>query len=648
MSVSSFSSQAISDYQHDFSIKDAKRIYNIDQWGSSYFDLDEDGDVIARPFGMLGTPAIKLVDITEALKNAGLRLPALVRFNNILHSRVEHLCRAFDNAITELNYQGGYTAVYPIKVNQQRRVVEELLNTDERNNKRLGLEAGSKPELLAVLALSSESPSLIVCNGYKDREYIRLALLGEKLGHKVFIVVEKQSELSMILEESQKLNVRPRIGVRARLMSIGKGKWQNSGGEKSKFGLTARQVLAVVEGLRTEGMLDSLELVHFHLGSQIANIHDIQRGLRECARFFQSLYEAGAPIQVVDVGGGLGVDYEGTRSRSQCSTNYSMPEYANNVVAAFHQLCESQGIPHPHIISESGRALTAHHAVLITNIIDEERQLTSTLPARSDSDAQLDVLWNTYEWLQQPAEPRLIAEYYHDLTQAFHDLQDRFVFGDASLEKRAEGEAVYIAACHQLRGLLDDRNRSHREILEELNEKLADKLFVNFSLFQSLPDAWGIDQVFPVMPLSGLNTLPTRRGIVQDITCDSDGRFDLYIDGQGTETSLQLPDWKRDQEKLLGMFLIGAYQEILGDLHNLFGDTDTVDITLKTSGEWSLGQCLPGNSVAQVLGYVNFDIGDFRRRYQQQLENSQFSQEERDMFLNELEAGLEGYTYLEG
>ncbi|ANF56860.1 biosynthetic arginine decarboxylase [Halotalea alkalilenta] len=630
-----------------FAPLDARRTYNIDQWGSGYFDVDAEGDVLVRPKGEAGTPAIKLTELTRRIEAVGLRLPVLVRFSNILHSRVEHLCRAFDRAISELEYQGGYTAVYPIKVNQQRRVVEELLATPERGRGRVGLEAGSKPELLGVLALSSESPSLIVCNGYKDREYVRLALMGEKLGHKVFLVVEKSSELSLIIEESRNLGVAPRIGVRARLMSVGKGKWQNSGGEKSKFGLTARQVIEVVERLRAEEMLDSLQLVHFHLGSQIANIRDIQRGLRECARFYQSLREAGAPVEVVDVGGGLGVDYEGTRSRSHCSTNYSMPEYANNVVAAFHQLCETHGLPHPHIISESGRALTAHHAVLITNVIDEERQLAPTLPERSQGDVQLDILWNSYEWLAEPAEPRVLAEYYHDVLQAISDLQDRFVFGDVSLELRAEGEAVYMAACHRLRGRLDPRNRSHREILDELDEKLADKLFVNFSLFQSVPDAWGIDQIFPVLPLTNLDEPPTRRGVIQDITCDSDGRFEMYVDGQGIESTLPLPDWDDDGEKLLGMFLVGAYQEILGDLHNLFGDTDSIDVAVDAEGQWHLGAPVNGDSVAQVLGYVNFDVAKLRERFKRQLLRSELSASDRGTFLDELEAGLEGYTYLE-
>ena len=625
----------------------ARRTYNIDQWGSGYFDVDARGHALVRPFGDSGTPALSLRELTDQLVDAGLRLPVLVRFTDILHDRVEKLCEAFDLAISEQKFGGHYTAVYPIKVNQQRRVVEELLATPERGRGRVGLEAGSKPELLEVLALSSETASTIVCNGYKDREYIRLALMGEKLGHRVYLVVEKYAEVQLILEEARHLGVSPRIGVRARLMSIGKGKWQNTGGEKSKFGLTAAQMLDIVGQLKAEGQLDALQLVHFHLGSQIANIRDIQRGLRECARFYQSLYQAGAPVSVVDVGGGLGVDYEGTRSRSFCSMNYSMREYANNVVAAFRQLCDAEGLPHPDIVSESGRALTAHHAVLITNVIEEERQRAPALPPRTEGDPQLDTLWQALEGLSQQPEARQLLEYFHDLSQAMSELQDRFVHGSATLAHRAEAESVYMAASQTLRHQLDARNRAHRDTLDELDEKLADKLFVNFSLFQSVPDVWGIDQIFPILPLTSLDKPATRRGVIQDITCDSDGRIDQYVDGQGIETTLPLPEWEEGEPRLLGMFLVGAYQEILGDLHNLFGDTDSIDVQLGHDGQWQLGTRIQGDRVADVLRYVNFDVDRLRERFRHQLLRSDLSGSDRALFLEELEAGLEGYTYLE-
>ncbi|KXS39920.1 biosynthetic arginine decarboxylase [Modicisalibacter tunisiensis] len=627
---------------------EARRTYNIDQWGSGYFDVDSQGRAIVRPLGDESPgPALPLDALVDQLREAGLRLPVLVRFTDILHDRVEQLCAAFDTAMREENFHAGYTAVYPIKVNQQRRVVEEILATHERGRDRVGLEAGSKPELLAVLALSGDGPSLIVCNGYKDREYIRLALMGEKLGHRVYLVVEKLSELPLILEEARSLGVTPRIGLRARLATVGRGRWQNTGGEKSKFGLTTSQILEVVAHLREAGALASLQLVHFHLGSQIANIRDIQCGLRECARFYQSLRELGAPVDTVDVGGGLGVDYEGTRSRSFCSANYSMLEYARNVVYAFRLACDEQDLPQPHLISESGRALTAHHAVLITNVIGEERVGETPPPRQTEGDPQVDELWRVHDLLKRQVDPRGLVEAWHDLVQAIGELHERFVMGLTGIAARAEGEAIYFAACAQLRQRLDTRNRAHREIIDELAEKLADKLFVNFSLFQSLPDVWGIKQVFPVLPLNGLDRQPTRRGVIQDITCDSDGRIDRYVDGQGLEATLPLPEWRDDDEKLLGLFLVGAYQEILGDLHNLFGDTDAVDAALDENGRWRLSNIQLGDRVADVLRYVNFDAEVLRARLDAQLAASDLDDAERAHFMDDLAAGLDGYTYLE-
>ncbi|GHE22130.1 biosynthetic arginine decarboxylase [Halomonas urumqiensis] len=633
----------------DNPVQRARRVWNIDQWGSGYYDVDDAGNALVRPLGSEAEgPALPLSELVTELRRANLRLPVLVRFSDILHDRVEQLCAAFDTAMAEEHFSGGYTAVYPIKVNQQRRVVEEILATQERGRGRVGLEAGSKPELLAVLALSGDGSSLIVCNGYKDREYVRLALMGEKLGHRVYLVVEKLSELPLILEEAESIGVKPRIGLRARLASVGRGRWQNTGGEKSKFGLTASQILSVVDQLRDADALDSLQMVHFHLGSQIANIRDIQGGLRECARFYQSLVELGAPVDTVDVGGGLGVDYEGTRSRSFCSANYSMLEYARNVVYAFRQACQEQNLPEPHLISESGRALTAHHAVLIANVIGEERISEQAPERRVEGDPQVNELWRVHDLLHAQVEPRGLVEAWHDLVQSMGELHERFVIGMTDITARAEGEAVYFAACAKLRKRLDTRsNRAHREIADELAEKLADKLFVNFSLFQSVPDVWGIQQIFPVLPLTGLNREPERRGVIQDITCDSDGRIDGYVDGQGVETTLPLPEWREGEEKLLGFFMVGAYQEILGDLHNLFGDTDSVDAALDGDGNWVLSEVLQGDTVAQVLSYVNFDAGVLRDRLAMQLRGSGLSSAEQRRFLNDLSEGLAGYTYLE-
>ena len=627
--------------------QDANRVYNIRHWGSGYFAVNTAGRVQVQP-SSTRQQQLDLTQLVVDMRAAGLALPVLVRFPDILQDRVNRLCAAFDRAMENHDYQGGYTAVYPIKVNQQRRVVEELLESQARAESRVGLEAGSKPELLAVLALSAKNPSTLVCNGYKDSEYIRLALMGERLGHQVYIVVEKPSEVALVLKEAHELGVKPRLGVRARLSSLGKGHWQDSGGEKSKFGLAASQILAMVEHLRAADSLDCLQLLHFHLGSQIANIRDIQRGLKECGRFYQELLALDAPIKVVDVGGGLGVDYEGTRSRSVCSINYSMEEYANNVVHALHQVCETNQLPHPHLISESGRALTAHHAVLITNVIDlEQPDLTPPVAPDEEAAPVLHELWRAFEQVGGQLDERSLVETWHDVVQALSEAQDLYVHGLLDLRGRALAERLYTCTLARIQQLLSFSNRAHREIHDELNEKLADKLFVNFSLFQSLPDVWGIKQVFPVLPLSGLDKPPTRRGIIQDITCDSDGRIDQYVDGQGLETTLPLPEWSEDEEKLLGFFLTGAYQEILGDLHNLFGDTDSVDVVLDDQGKPQLENIIKGDTVDRVLGYVNFNPSELLQALREQLDISQLTPSEKTHFLQLFEEGLNGYTYLE-
>ncbi|SFX39080.1 biosynthetic arginine decarboxylase [Marinospirillum alkaliphilum] len=626
---------------------DANKVYNIQHWGSGYFFANPAGRIEVQPSS--DRPArLNLTDLVSQLREAGVTLPVLVRFPDILQDRVNRLCAAFDRAIENHDYQGGYTAVYPIKVNQQRRVVEELLESQARVDARVGLEAGSKPELLAVLALAGTKPTTLVCNGYKDREYLRLALMGERLGHKVYIVVEKPSEAALALEEGRQLGIRPRLGVRARLSSIGKGHWQDSGGEKSKFGLAASQLLAMVEQLRQADALDCLQLLHFHLGSQIANIRDIQRGLKECGRFYQELLAQGAPVQVVDVGGGLGIDYDGTRSRNVCSINYSMAEYANNVVHALHQVCEANDLPHPHLISESGRALTAHHAVLITNIIDVEApDLTPPAPPEEDAPLILHELWRVYGQAAEDIDERSLVETWHDVVQALSEAQDMYIHGLLDLPGRALAERIYTCCAARIHLQLNLSNRVHREIHDELNEKLADKLFVNFSLFQSLPDTWGIQQVFPVLPLSGLETPPTRRGVIQDITCDSDGRIDEYVDAQGLESTLPIPDWAEQDEKLLGFFLTGAYQEILGDLHNLFGDTDSVDVVLDDQGQAVLENLIKGDTVDRVLRYVNFDPDQLLASLKDQLAASNLDAAQKQLFLQLFEEGLSGYTYLE-
>ncbi|MEQ9545785.1 MAG: biosynthetic arginine decarboxylase [Marinobacter sp.] len=630
----------------------AHKVYNIAHWSDGYIDVNKRGEALIRPDrgrGDASGDGINLLELTRTLTARGTQLPVLIRFIDILHDRVNKLCGAFNKLAMEQGYQGQYTAVYPIKVNQQRRVVEELLRAEPAaSNNQIGLEAGSKPELMAVLAMSGHPGSVIVCNGYKDREYVRLALIGQKLGHRVFIVVEKQSELPLILEESRNLGVSPLIGVRARLATIGKGNWQNTGGEKSKFGLSASQVLDVVATLRDADALDTLQLLHFHLGSQIANIRDIQTGLKECARFYSELRKMGAPVGTVDIGGGLGVDYEGTRSRSSCSMNYSVHEYAYNVIHVLQAECDRAGIPHPDLISESGRALTAHHSVLVTNVIDQETPdaRASTQP-EAGAAAPLQDLWRDLQSLKDDNTPRSLAEIYHDVLHAMADVHAQFAHGLLSLDERANAETLYTSCCRLLRSQLDTANRAHREIIDELNEKLAEKLFVNFSLFQSLPDVWGIDQIFPVMPINGLDRPLSRRAVIQDITCDSDGRIDRYVDGQGIETTLPLPEAKPGEPLLMGFFMTGAYQEILGDMHNLFGDTHSVDVHGNGSGGYSVSDATTGDTVAKVLRYVNFEPAALLESYQRQFEASQLPGDEQRQLLGELRNGLEGYTYLE-
>ncbi len=627
----------------DWSIQKARDTYNVAHWSGGYFDINGKGHLVCRPTGHADHPGIDLYELSKEIKTAGLALPVLVRFSDILRHRVETLCQAFDRAMQADGYRGRYTAVYPIKVNQQRSVVEKIL---ARNDGRVGLEAGSKPELLAVLAQSRQDGGVVVCNGYKDREYIRLALIGKELGHRVYIVVEKPSELELVIQESKNLGVTPLIGLRMRLASIGAGKWQNTGGEKSKFGLSATQVQESVARLNAANLLPSLQMLHFHMGSQIANIQHIQLGMREAARYYAEFRAAGADIKVLNVGGGLGVDYEGTRSRSFCSMNYSIEEYAHNIVHALTEICAEKKLPHPDIVTESGRAMTAHHAVLITNVVDTESAPGSdSVPeAVSDEPAIIHDLWQTLTTLSD----RSVVEAYHDAAYRLTEAQGMFSHGVLTLAQRARAEQIYFAICWKVRELLQPASRTHREILDELNEKLADKYFCNFSLFQSMPDHWAIDQIFPVAPLNRLNEPPTRRGVMQDITCDSDGSIDLYVDGEGIDSTLPLHPLRESEPYLLGIFLVGAYQEILGDMHNLFGDTDSIHVELLPDGSHRLLQPQRGDTVDSVLRYVHFNADDLLASYRAKIERAtSISAKNREAYLAELSEGLKGYTYLE-
>jgi len=625
-----------------WSIAQARDTYNIAHWGNGYFDINEKGHVIARPDPRATHPGVDLYALTQEFAGQGLTLPVLVRFSGILHNRIDELCSAFGTAMQADGYQGRYTAVYPIKVNQQRSVVDAML---AHGGERIGLEAGSKPELLAVLA-RSRAGGIVICNGYKDREYIRLALLGKRLGIRVHIVVEKLSELELVLQESKALGIAPLLGVRVRLASLGAGKWQNTGGEKSKFGLSADEVLRVAEHLRAANLLDALQLMHFHMGSQIANIQHIQTGMREAVRYYAALRDAGAPITTVNVGGGLGVDYEGTRSRSFCSMNYSVAEYAHNIVHALKEICAERQLPHPDIVTESGRAMTAHHAVLITNVTDVEQAPGAAAPAPATAD-EPQVIQDLWRGLHDMANyPTL--ETYHDAVHRLEQAQGMFAHGLLTLAQRARAEQLYFATCRAVRDKLQPGTRAHREALDELHEKLADKFFCNFSLFQSMPDHWAIDQIFPVLPLNRLNERPERRAVLQDITCDSDGRIDLYVDGEGIETTLPLHSPKAGEPYLLGIFMLGAYQEILGDMHNLFGDTDSVHVEPTADGGYKLTQARRGDTVGSVLRYVHFDAEDLLGAYREKIaEVKDLDSETRKSYLKEFQEGLDGYTYLE-
>nr|WP_231890281.1 biosynthetic arginine decarboxylase [Methylomonas methanica] len=602
-----------------WSIEQSKQLYAIQQWGNGYFSINDQGHVCVKPQADCATE-IDLFDIAQALRDKGLNFPVLVRFTDILRDRIRQLQQAFDQARVAHAYRGHYTPVYPIKVNQQGNVVESIVAAEH-----IGLEAGSKPELLAILGLAKRGGT-IVCNGYKDRFYIRMALMGQLMGLSVFIVIEKPSELEMIIEEAAKLQVKPLIGLRVRLSTISAGKWQNSGGEKSKFGLHASEVLQLIARLQQLNMLNCLQLMHFHMGSQIANIHDIKLALKEAGQFYLQLHQLGANITTVDAGGGLGVDYDGSGSRRECSINYSVNEYAENIVRAFAEVAEQHGLPQPNIITESGRAITAHHAVLITNVTEVESLQGAAMPVEIAG--------------------QNIAEAYHNAQFNMAEARAKFVQGDLSLTELAEAEKYYVSLCQQIQRELDLDNHHHREILQELDEKLADKVFCNFSLFQSMPDIWGIDQIFPIMPIHQLGQQPTRRAVLQDLTCDSDGRIDQYVDHQNIANTMPLHTIAEDQDYLIGFFMVGAYQEILGDMHNLFGDTHSINIELDEQG-YRFGDFMEGEDVSELLDYVHINTEALKTAYRQKLDGCGLPAEQKACFEQELLAGLNAYTYLE-
>lgn len=624
--------------------EDSKELYNIKGWGTSYFGINDKGDVYVTP--CKDNTQIDLRDVMDELALRNVTTPVLLRFPDILDNRIEKTSSCFQKASEEYGYKGENFIIYPIKVNQMQPVVEEIISHGRKFN--LGLEAGSKPELHAVIAVQCQSDSLIICNGYKDQSYIELALLAQKMGKRIFIVVEKLNELDIIARAAKKLNVKPNLGIRIKLASSGSGKWEESGGDASKFGLTSSELLDALQILEEKGLHDCLRLIHFHIGSQITKIRRIQTALREAAQFYINLHKMGYDVDFVDCGGGLGVDYDGTRSSSsESSVNYSIQEYVNDCVYTFVDAADKNGIQHPNIITESGRSLTAHHSVLVVDVLE-----TASLPEMpeefeaKESDHQL--VKDLYE-IWDNLNPRTMLEDWHDAEQIRDEALELFSHGIVDLKTRAEIESMYWSVCHEINTLAKQMKHVPDE-LRGLDKLLADKYFCNFSIFQSLPDAWAIDQLFPIMPIQRLDERPMRNATLQDITCDSDGKIANFVVGSHVSHVLPLHALKKNESYYLGVFLVGAYQEILGDMHNLFGDTNAVHISVK-DGEYHIDQIFDGETVEEVLDYVQYNPKKLVRQLEiwvtKSVKEGKISLEEGKEFLSNYRSGLYGYTYLE-
>lgn len=627
-----------------WAVVDALEMYGIRDWGNRYFSVSDCGHVVVTPQG-IPAPAIDLKALVDEVRQRGVGLPLLLRFSDILRSRIDELNQAFHRAIEEYGYQGVYRGVYPIKVNQERQVVEEVVRFGRPYHH--GLEAGSKPELLAVLAMLDDEDALIICNGYKDEDYVETALLGSKMGRTIILVVEKPGELELIARLAEKTRVRPCIGMRARLSTRGSGRWESSGGDHSKFGLSARELVEAVEFLRQHDLLDAFELLHFHLGSQISNIRNIKEGLREAGRFFCELVRMGASLRYLDVGGGLGVDYDGSQTNFPSSMNYTLQEYANDVVYAIMEMCDEAGIPHPTLVSESGRATVAHHCVLIVDILGTSEFRADTAFGEPPDDAQT-VVWNLYDTYRELSRRNLL-EAYHDAMQYKDESVTLFALGHLSLQQRVMAEDYFWGICQKILRFMREMDEIPEE-LEGLERLLADTYFCNFSIFQSIPDSWAVNQLFPVMPIHRLNEEPSRRAVLADITCDSDGKIDEFIDRREVKKVIELHPLN-GEEYYLGFFLVGAYQEILGDLHNLFGDTNTVHVSIAPNGGYHIEAVVSGDTVTDVLQYVSYSREDMVARLRRSIEHAlrakRMTLEDSRQLLKIYEAGLSSYTYLE-
>lgn len=625
-------------------IQDALDTYEVRHWGKGYFGINDKGHLLVHP-NKKPEQAIDLKELIDQLQERGIQLPILLRFSDILRHRVGEIHEAFQSAIAEFGYQSRYCCVYPIKVNQQRQVVEEIL--DYGKPYQFGLEAGSKPELMAVLALTNGGETPIICNGFKDDEFIKMSILARKMGKNIIPVVEKFTELETIVRHAEELGVRPVIGIRVKLAARGAGRWRYSAGFRSKFGLTLTEALDALEYLRQRGMQDCLQLVHFHLGSQITNIRSIKNALTEAARVYVELHRVGAGVRYIDVGGGLGIDYDGSQTDFESSVNYTLQEYANDVVFRIKSVCEDAGVPHPIIISESGRAMVAYHSMLVFDVLGVSNFDRYDVPPDLPPDApqQVSDLFGIHRDLSK----KNLLEGYHDAHQAMEESLNAFNFGAISIEMRALCERLFWAICNKILRMVKELEYTPEE-LQNLEPLLSDTYFCNFSVFQSMPDSWAVKQLFPVMPIHRLNEPPTRRAVLGDITCDSDGKIDRFVDLRDVRSTLELHAYN-GQPYYLGAFLLGAYQEILGDLHNLFGDTNAVHVCFDEEGEVVLDGFIKGDTVREVLAYVQYN-GDeltakLRREVEKAVRAGKLTLNDSKQLLHFYESGLDGYTYLE-
>ena len=625
-------------------IEDSEELYNITGWGTSYFSINDAGHVVVTP--RRDGVTVDLKELVDELQLRDVASPMLLRFPDILDNRIEKMSSCFKQAAEEYGYKAENFIIYPIKVNQMRPVVEEIISHGKKFN--LGLEAGSKPELHAVIAVNTDSDSSIVCNGYKDESYIELALLAQKMGKRIFLVVEKMNELKLIAKMAKQLNVQPNIGIRIKLASSGSGKWEESGGDASKFGLTSSELLEALDFMESKGLKDCLKLIHFHIGSQVTKIRRIKTALREASQFYVQLHSMGFNVEFVDIGGGLGVDYDGTRSsNSEGSVNYSIQEYVNDSISTLVDVSDKNGIPHPNIITESGRALTAHHSVLIFEVLE-----TATLPEWDDEE---EIAPDAHELVQElysiwdSLNQNKMLEAWHDAQQIREEALDLFSHGIVDLKTRAQIERLYWSITREINQIAGGLKHAPDEF-RGLSKLLADKYFCNFSLFQSLPDSWAIDQIFPIMPIQRLDEKPERSATLQDITCDSDGKIANFISTRNVAHYLPVHSLKKTEPYYLAVFLVGAYQEILGDMHNLFGDTNAVHVSVNEKG-YNIEQIIDGETVAEVLDYVQYNPKKLVRTLEtwvtKSVKEGKISLEEGKEFLSNYRSGLYGYTYLE-